>query len=47
MGQLRQVLDADSFAEIGLASGYARSTAHRHGKRIAIDTLREIEKLAA
>jgi len=45
---LQVVVDADSFAEIGRAAGYAESAAHKHGKRMAVDTLNKIqEKLAA
>ncbi|RWD03775.1 MAG: hypothetical protein EOS58_17090 [Mesorhizobium sp.] len=47
MRLLRLVLEADSFAEIGKAYGYADSAAHRHGRRIAIDALRSAEKIAA
>ncbi|TGP50323.1 hypothetical protein EN873_24435 [bacterium M00.F.Ca.ET.230.01.1.1] len=48
MRQLRLVLEADSFAEIGRAYGYAASAAHRHGRRIAIAALKSAqEKIAA
>lgn len=48
MRQLRLVLEADSFAEIGKAYGYASSGAHRHGRRIAIAALKSAqEKMAA
>lgn len=48
MRRLRLILEADSFAEIGKACGYAESAAHRHGRRLAIQILKDAEeKLAA
>lgn len=48
MRRLRLILEADSFAEIGKAYGYAESAAHRHGRRVTIQALKDAdEKLAA
>ncbi|MBZ9741014.1 MULTISPECIES: hypothetical protein [unclassified Mesorhizobium] len=44
---VRLTLEADSFAEIGAAYGYAASAAHRHGRRIAVDALKFADKFVA